>query len=305
VAALDVVTGAFSFTGRHIAELLLERGRSVRTLTRRPPDPSHPLAVRVEWAPFQFDDSLLESVRGADTLYNTYWVRFERADVTFAGAVANIRRLLEAASAAGVRRVVHVSVANPDVSSPFPYYRGKAQAEALVRDSGLSHAIVRPTLVFGPQDILVNNVAWGVRHVPLFLVPGSGRYEVQPVSVYDVARIAVEAGAGDDDIVLDAAGEQRWTYEEFVRLIRAAVRGRARIARAPFWAALATARVAGLLLRDVVVTGDELESLRAGLLVSHEPPLGRDRFDEWIAEHGTLLGRTYVSELRRNFHSHV
>ena len=303
--ALDVVTGAFSFTGRHIAELLLERGRSVRTLARRPPDPAHPLAARVEPAPFRFDDSLVESLRGADTLYNTYWVRFERADVTFAGAVANIRRLLEAASAAGVRRVVHVSVANSDVSSPFPYYRGKAQAEALVRESGLTHAIVRPTLVFGPRDILANNVAWGVRHVPLFLVPGSGRYEVQPVSVYDVARIAVEAGARDDDIVLDAAGEQRWTYEEFVRLIRAAVGGRARIARAPFWAALATARVAGLLLRDVVVTRDELESLRAGLLVSHDPPLGRDRFDEWIAEHGALLGRTYASELRRNFHSHV
>lgn len=301
MAALDVVTGAFSFTGRHIAELLLERGRSVRTLTRRPPDRGHPLAERVEVAPFRFDDSLCESLRGADTLYNTYWVRFERRGATFAAAVANTRRLVAAAVEAGVRRIVHVSVANADEQSPFPYYRGKAQNEALVRDSGLSYAIVLPTLVYGPDDILVNNVAWAMRHVPLFLVPGSGRYEVQPVSVYDVARIAVEAGARDDNVVLDAAGEQRWTYEEFVRLIRSAVRGRARIARAPFWAALTTARVAGLLLRDVVVTGDELESLRAGLLVSHERSLGRDRFDEWVREHGPELGRRYTSELRRNF----
>jgi NADH dehydrogenase len=299
--ALDVVTGAFSFTGRHIAERLLEQGRSVRTLTRTPPDPGHPLADRVAWAPFRFDDSLLESLRGADTLYNTYWVRFERDDVTFAHAVANTAQLVAAAAHAGVRRIVQISVANADASSPFPYYRGKAQNEALVGDSGLSFAIVRPTVVFGPDDILLNNVAWGLRHVPVFLVPGSGRHEVQPVSVYDVARIAVEAGARDDDVVLDAAGERRWSYEEFVRLIRSAVGGRARIVRAPFWAALATARFAGVLLRDVVVTRDELESLRHGLLVSHERPLGRDQFDEWIDAHGPELGRTYTSELRRNF----
>ena len=299
--ALDVVTGAFSFTGRHIAERLLEQGRSVRTLTRTPPVPGHPLADRVAWAPFRFDDSLLESLHGVDTLYNTYWVRFERGDVTFAHAVANTAQLAAAAADAGVRRIVHVSVANADASSPFPYYRGKAQNEALVRDSGLSYAIVRPTVVFGPDDILLNNVAWGLRHVPVFLVPGSGRYEVQPVSVYDVARIAVEAGARDDDVVLDVAGQRRWSYEEFVRLIRSAVGGRARIVHAPFWAALATARFAGVLLRDVLVTRDELESLRDGLLVSHERPLGRDLFDEWLDEHGHELGRTYTSEVRRNF----
>jgi NADH dehydrogenase len=299
--ALDVVTGAFSFTGRHIAERLLEQGRSVRTLTRTPPDPGHPLADRVAWAPFRFDASLRESLRDADTLYNTYWVRFEHGEVTFAAAVANIRRLVAAAVDAGVRRLVHISVANPSGSSPFPYYRGKAEAEAVVAGSGLSHAIVRPAVVYGPEDILVNNVAWGVRHVPVFLVPGSARYEVQPVSVYDVARIAVDAGASKDDVTVDAAGGQRWSYEEFVRLIRGAVGGRARLVRAPFWAALATARVAGVILRDVVVTRDELDSLRAGLLVSNEPPLGRDRFDDWLDAHGHELGRTYTSELRRNF----
>jgi uncharacterized protein YbjT (DUF2867 family) len=301
VADLDVVTGAFSFTGRHIAERLLEQGRSVRTLTRRPPDPGHPLAGRVELAPFRFDGSLTESLRGADTLYNTYWVRFERGTTTFEHAVANIGHLLAAATDAGVERVVHVSVANPDERSPFPYYRGKARAEALVRGSGLAYAIVRPAVVFGPDDILVNNVAWALRRLPVFLVPGDASYEVQPVSVEDVARIAVDAGSRQDDVVLDAAGERRWTYEEFIRLIRAAVGGRARIVHAPFWAALATARLAGMPLQDVIVTRDELESLRAGLLVSHEPPLGRDRFDAWLAEHGQDIGRTYTSELRRNF----
>lgn len=297
---LDVVTGAFSYTGRHIAEALLVRGRRVRTLTRRP-HPSHPLADRVEVAPFAFDDALVESLRGADTLYNTYWVRFERGATTFTQAIENTARLFAAARQAGIRRCVHISVANPDVRSPFPYFRGKARTEEALRDSGLSYAIVRPTLVFGPEDILVSNIAWGLRHVPIFLIAGDGRSEVQPVSVQDTARICVDAGAGEDDGVLDAAGPERWAYEDFVRLIGRAVGGRARIRHSSLRLALGTSRVAGFLLRDVVVTRDELEALGAGLLVSHERPLGGDRFEAWLAENADRLGRRYTSELARNF----
>ncbi|MGH3132836.1 MAG: SDR family oxidoreductase [Gaiellaceae bacterium] len=299
-AELDVVTGAFSYTGRHIAEALLDRGRNVRTLTRKPA-PTHPLADRVEARPFAFDDSLVESLHGADTLYNTYWVRFERGETTFARAVENTRTLFRAARKAGLRRVVHVSVANPDVGSPFPYFRGKAATEEALRDSGLSHAIVRPTLVFGLEDILVNNIAWALRHVPVFLIAGRGREEVQPVSVRDTARICVEAGAREDDVALDAAGRERFAFEDFVRLIATSTEGRARIRRTSPAIALAVARVAGTFLRDVVLTRDELEALQAGLLVSHEPPLGTDSFGEWVREHGEALGRRYTSELGRNF----
>jgi uncharacterized protein YbjT (DUF2867 family) len=301
VPALDVVTGAFSYTGRYIAEELLDRGRGVRTLTRRPPDPSHPLAASVEAAPFVFDDSLVASLRGADTLYNTYWVRFERGAATFDGAVANLRRLFGAAELAGVRRIVHVSVANPSPDSALPYFRGKAQTEEALRAVGVSHAIVRPTLVFGSDDILVNNIAWGLRHVPSYLIPGDGQGEMQPVSIRDTASICVEAGARDDEVTLDAAGPDRWTYDEFVRMIARAVGSRARIWHSSERVALAAARVAGLFLRDVVVTRDELDALAAGLLVSHEKPRGRERFEPWLAENADLIGRHYTSELRRNF----
>jgi uncharacterized protein YbjT (DUF2867 family) len=300
MAELDVVTGAFSFTGRHIAEELLARDRRVRTLTRQRA-PEHPLANRVEAAPLVFDDSLAESLRGADTLYNTYWVRFERGRTTFAGAVENTARLVDAARRAGVRRIVHVSVANPDPESPFPYFRGKAETEQAVRESGLSYAIVRPTLVFGPDDILVNNIAWGLGHVPVFLLAGDARYEVQPVSVRDVAAICVDVGLGQDDLVVDAAGPLRWPFEVFVRLIAKAVGGRAWITRAPPGVALAVGRLAGFALRDVILTRDELGALTAGLIVSDEPPRGHDRFDEWISENATRIGRRYTSELRRNF----
>jgi uncharacterized protein YbjT (DUF2867 family) len=297
---LDVVTGAFSYTGRHIAEALLARGRSVRTLSRKP-DPSHPLASKVDFARLAFDDSLVESLRGADTLYNTYWVRFERGETTFDRAVENTAKLFRAARAAGVRRVVHISVANADANSPFAYFRGKAATEEALRQSGLSHAVVRPTLVFGLGDILVNNIAWALRHVPVFLIAGDGRDEVQPVSVFDAARICVEAGDRVDDVTLDAAGPERWEFDDFVRIVKRATGGRAWIRHSPASVSLATASVAGLFLRDVILTRDELGMLKAGLLVSHEPPLGRDSFETWVAENGETLGRRYASELARNF----
>jgi NADH dehydrogenase len=196
---------------------------------------------------------------------------------------------------------VHISVANADLASPFPYFRGKARTEEALRAVGVSHAIVRPTLVFGPDDILVNNIAWGLRHVPLFLVVGDGDSMVQPVSVRDVASICVDAAARDDDVAMDAAGPDRWTYEELVRLIAGAIDARARIASTSKTVGLVTARLAGLFLRDVVVTRDELDALAAGLLVSHEQPLGSERFEPWLRDNAGRLGRKYASELRRNF----
>lgn len=299
---LDVVTGAFSYTGRHIAEALLERGRSVRTLTREPAPSSHPLADRIEARPFVFDGTLAESLAGANTLYNTYWVRFERGETTFARGVENTRLLFDAAKQAGVRRVVHVSVANSSADSPFAYFRGKAATEEALRASGLSHGIVKPTLVFGPGDILVNNIAWALRHVPVFLV-STGEDEVQPVSVFDTARICVEAGESSEDVAVDAAGPERWKFDDFVRLIKHATGGRAWVRHAPETVSLATARVAGVFLRDVILTRDELGMLKAGLLVSNQTPLGTDSFQAWVMENSESLGRKYASELRRNFRS--
>jgi uncharacterized protein YbjT (DUF2867 family) len=298
---LDVVTGAFSYTGRHIAEGLLAHGRRVRTLTRRPPDPTHPLAGQVDVAPLAFGPTLESSLRGADTLYNTYWVRFERGHTTFAAAVSDTGRLLDAAVRAGVRRVVHVSVSNPDERSPFAYFRGKAACEALVRGSGLSYAIVRPTLVFGPDDLLLNDIAWTLRRTPLFLVPGDGCYEVQPVSVGDTARICVESGAAGGDTVVDAAGPDRLPFGQLVRMIRDAIGSRSRIHSAPPGVALAASRLLGLLVRDIPLTREEMNALGAGLLVSHEPPRGTERFAAWLSASAPTLGRTYASELGRNF----
>jgi NADH dehydrogenase len=297
---LDVVTGAFSYTGRYIAEALLARGRRVRTLTRRE-DREHPLFGRVEVEPLAFDERLTESLRGADTLYNTYWVRMERGETTFERALGNTVALFAAAKRAGVRRVVHISVANSDAESAFPYFRGKARTEEALRETGISHAIVGPTMLFGPEAVLPNNIAWGLRHAPVFLVAGDGRYEVQPVSVFDVAAICVDAGERDDDLAMDAAGPDRWAFEDFVGLIKRAIGARALIRHSPPAVAYAAGRVAGVFLRDVVSTRDELDVLRAGLLTSHQPPKGTERFEDWLHDAAPTLGRRYVSDLARHF----
>lgn len=304
-AGLDVVTGALSYTGRAIATELLARGRRVRTLSRRPADPGEPLSASLEVEPLWFDGALARRLEGAETLYITYWVRYDHGPTTFARAVENTGLLLDAARTAGVRRVVHLSVANADATMRYPYFRGKTETERLVRDSGLEFAIVRPTLTFGDGDILLNNIAWALRRLPVFLVPDGGEYHVQPVSVADVARIAVDLGVETESVTVDAAGPERLSYRELVDRLKHAVGGRARLVEAPLELSLTVARIAGFLLRDVVVTRDELESLRDGLLVSVEPPLGADSLGDWLATAGPTLGRRYASELHRNFRDHV
>jgi uncharacterized protein YbjT (DUF2867 family) len=296
----DVVTGAFSFTGHAIAARLLAEGREVRTLSRAPRQADD---LDVPAATLQFDDerALRDSLRGAETLYNTYWVRFPHGTATFEGAVANSLTLFRAAVEAGITRIVHVSVANPSLDSPYPYFRGKAAVERDLAALGVPYGIVRPTLVFGARDILVNNIAWILRRFPVFLLPGGGGYSVQPVAVEDVARLAVEVSRGEANRVVDAAGPDRLTFGDFVRAIGAAVGSRTRIMRASPALVLGVTRLAGLPLRDIVLTRDELRALVDGLLVSNGPATGVERFGDWLAENGDVLGRSYVSELARNW----
>ena len=300
--SISVVTGAFGYTGKYIARRLLYQGSRVRTLTRTPVSRS-PFGEDVEVRPLDFGDpqGLVASLEGADILYNTYWVRFARSGVTHDTAVENSRALLRAAVEAGVRRVVHVSITNATHDSPLPYFRGKALAEMAVRDSGLSYAIVRPTVLFSPEDILINNIAWFLRRFPLFPIPGRGCYPVQPVFVDDVARLAIEAGSGVDDVAIDAVGPETFAFEEMVRLLARRVGSRSRLVRTPPPAALLAARIAGRLVRDVVLTKDELDGLMAGLLVSADPPTAPTRFTEWLEAEGASLGQRYASELTRHY----
>jgi NADH dehydrogenase len=300
---LDLVTGAFSYSGARIAARLLESGRRVRTLTFHPDRP-HPLRPRVEVLAYRFDDpvALASSLEGVSTLYNTYWVRFDRGTTTFANAIENSRTLFHAARRAGVSRIVHISIANPSIESPLPYYRGKALVERALLEVGIPYSIVRPTLIFGgDRDVLANNIAWILRHIPIFALPGNGRYPVQPVHVDDLARICQQAAEADGDQIFDAAGPECLRFDEFVDTLRRAVGTCAPILHVPPPVMAVAARALGLILRDVVLTSDEVAGLTAGLLVSHRPPLGTIVFSSWITEHHGSIGRAYANELQRHF----
>jgi len=274
----------------------------VRTLTFHPDRP-HPLRDRVDARLFSFGDvaALADSLDGVTHVYNTYWVRFDHGATTFADAVDNSRALFFAARHAGVELIIHVSIANPRIESPLPYYRGKARVERALAEVGIPYSIVRPTLVFGGErDVLTNNIAWILRRAPVFAVPGDGRYRVQPVHVDDLARIAIEQSAAGPDAIVDAAGPEAMAFDELVGLIREAVGSRAPIVHVPAVMMAAASRGLGLLVGDVVLTTDEIKGLMAGLLVSHAPALGRISFGDWVAR-SELLGAVYANELERHF----
>jgi uncharacterized protein YbjT (DUF2867 family) len=297
-----VVTGGFGYTGRYITARLLDSGRSVWTLTGHPSGPN-PFGNRVAVAPFDFDDrrKLAEHLRGATTLYNTYWVRFPRGDVTFERAVVNTETLIHAARHAGVRRIVHVSITNPSEDSPFAYFRGKARVEQMIHDSGLGYAIVRPTVIFGREDILINNIAYILRRIPVFGIPGSGSYRLRPVSVEDVADICVRSGRAESDEVIDAVGPETFTFEGLVRLIAQTIGRRTLFVHVPPAVALTAAAVIGRVVGDVMVTRDELDGLMAELVTTEAPATGTRRLTEWLAQSAAFVGKRYASEVSRHY----
>ncbi len=301
-SGLDAVTGAFSFTGGFIARRLLAAGRRVRTLTNHPRRTgAEPMDVEI--APLQFADrdALIESLRGIDVLYNTYWIRFPHAGTGFGDAIANTRKLMGAAAAAGVRKVIHISVSNPTDDSPLDYYAGKARTEAVVRESGLPWAVVRPTLIFGRGDILINNIAWLLRRVPVFFIPGTGAYRVQPVAGEDVADIAIWAAGEPDGVTVDAAGPDIISYAQLVDGVAIAIGHTRPIVFASPALTLFAGRVLGRFVKDVILTPQELAGLMDELLVSTQPPRGRMRIEDWLLRSADSLGVRYASELDRHF----
>jgi uncharacterized protein YbjT (DUF2867 family) len=297
------VTGVFSYSGRFIAEALLARGWEVVALGRRRPPPADGLARRVDFFPLLLDDeeALVSALSGCEVLFNTYWVRFEHGGATFAEAIERSRRLFRAASCAGVRRIVHLSVSNAGADSPFPYFRGKAAVEDALRRADCSYAILRPTLIFGGrQEVLVNNIAWLLRRLPLFLLLDGGRCRLQPVSVFDLAGIAADLGETDGDVVLDLAGPETFTFADFVTQIRDAVGSHARLVSAPSGLVSNCSALAGFLLRDRLLTRDELGALTDDLLAC-ETATTESRFGDWLEANAPWLGSDYANELRRNW----
>jgi uncharacterized protein YbjT (DUF2867 family) len=297
---VHAVTGAYGYSGRYIAQRLLGDGQTVITLTNSFAR-ANPFGERVKAFPFDFDqpDLLAEHLHGVSVLYNTYWVRFNHRFFNHADAVQNTIALFEAAKRAGVQRIVHVSITNPSESSSLEYFRGKAQLEKALIESGISHAILRPAVLFGKEDVLINNIAWMLRHLPVFGVFGDGHYRLQPIYVDDLAALAVEHGKVRENVIINAIGPETFTYRELAAKIGELIGKPRPIVSVPAWLGYTVGRVLGSLVGDVVITKDEIEGLMADLLVVDSPPTGTTVLTEWIKDHADTLGRTYTSELAR------
>ena len=297
---IHAVTGAFGYSGKYIAKRLLAEGRNVITLTNSI-HRVNPFGDQLRAFPFHFDDpeKLTESLRDVSVLYNTYWVRFNHRDFTYADAVRNTMILFDSAKAAGVDRVVHVSITNPSEESPLEYFSGKARLERALVETGLSHAILRPTVLFGKEDILVNNIAWALRYLPVFGVFGDGRYKLQPIYVDDLAEIAVERGKHREDRVIDAIGPETFTYRGLVEAVGEIIGKRRPIIPVSPSIGYVFGWVIGKLVGDVMITREEITGLTANLLYVESPPAGKTKLTNWARGRASSLGLHYTSELAR------
>ena len=299
-SSIYAVTGAFGYSGKYIAQKLLARGRTVITLTNSA-DRANEFGGQIKAFPFNFDkpDELMNSLRGVEVLYNTYWVRFNHRLFKHADAVHNTLVLFDAARRAGVRRIVHISITNPSESSPLEYFSGKARLERALIESDMSHAILRPTVLFGKEDILINNIAWALRHFPAFGLFGAGGYKLQPVYVEDLAEIAVQQGESSANIIINAIGPETFTYRELAQRIAQLIGVRRLIVPLPPLVAYWVGKLISLFTQDVMVTREEITGLMANLLYVNTPPTGTTKLTEWISQHSATLGLHYTSELAR------
>jgi NADH dehydrogenase len=298
--SIHAVTGAFGYSGRYLATRLLAEGREVVTLTNSAPG-DHPLKDRVRPFPLSFDepDKLTQSLAGVDVLYNTYWVRFNHKWFSHAQAVRNTLVLFEAAKRAGVRRVVHVSITNPNEDSSLEYFSGKARLERALQQSGLEYSILRPTVLFGREDILINNIAWALRRFPVFAVFGDGAYRLQPICVEDLATLAVTEGRRDGNRIINAIGPETFTYQALVEAVGEAIGNKRRIIHVSPGMGYAASRVIGWFVGDIFITREEIRGLMDGLLHVDSPPAGSTRLTDWMRANAGTLGRNYASELGR------
>jgi nucleoside-diphosphate-sugar epimerase len=297
---IHTVTGAFGYSGKYIARRLLDNGRIVHTLTNST-GRENPFGDKIAVHPFNFDQpkELAKSLEGVTVLYNTYWVRFNHKLFSHADAVRNTKTLFAAAKQAGVERVVHVSITNPSAEFNLEYFSGKAELEEALIQSGLSYAILRPAVLFGKEDVLINNIAWTLRHLPVFGVFGDGRYGIQPIHVDDLAQLAIAQGESRDNVIINAIGPESFTFKGLVAEIGRIIGKERPILSLPPRLAYAATRVVGWFVGDVFLTWEEVQGLMAGTLAVDAPPAGQTKLTDWAKKHAATLGKQYTSELAR------
>ncbi len=295
-----VVTGAFGYSGKTITANLLSAGYHVKTLTNSTNKPN-PFGNKIEVAPLSFNDSkrLTASLTGYDVLINTYWVRFNHKKFNHKSAVDNTKVLFDCAKNAGIQRIIHVSITNPSIESDLEYFKGKGILENYLQNLGVNYSIIRPAVLFGKQDILINNIAWMARHLPVFGVFGKGDYKLQPIHVDDFANIIINEISKTENAIINAIGPETFSYKELVKSIMSTLKIKKKVFNAPPYIGYLAGRLISFLKKDVTITRAEIKGLMDNLLYVKTAPTGKIKLTDWVKENQTTLGVNYNSELQR------
>lgn len=299
------ITGVLGYSGRYIAAEAARRGYRVIGLTDSADRLPNPQGYELRPLPWSTAENVLA---GVAVLINTYWVRFSYAGKGHAAfshdmAVENTIKLFAAAQAAGVQRIIHTSITHPDAQSELPYFRGKAALEEALEATGIPHSILRPAVLFGEtpaESILINNMAWALRHLPAVATFGRGNYRLQPIHVQDFADLALdEAEQTAPHRIINATGAETYSFRELWRLLAQGMHLHRPVLPVPASFGLLAAQVLGTLMGDIMLTREEIAGLSQGRLAVDTPPAGQRSLRAWVGQYADALGRTYESELAR------
>lgn len=295
-----VVTGAFGYSGKYIADRLIKKGYQVVTLTNSP-FRNQQKSEKILIHPYDFEHpkNMELAFNGVKVLFNTYWIRMESSNITFTQVVQNTKKLIEVACNAGVTQIIHISVSNPSLQSRSKYYRSKAEVEEIIKSSGLQYTILRPAFLFGNEDILINNIAWMLRKLPAYPIFGNGTYKVRPIHVEDLADLAVEQINQNGNKIINAGGQVTYQYRDFITAIENAICINRPLIPVPIGIGYYGSVLLGLMLKDVITTREELDALVSGNLNVDGPAIGNINLNEWLKENSSTLGKHYRSERKR------
>jgi NADH dehydrogenase len=259
-----LVTGGTGFIGRHVVARLAEGGKPVRVAARGSRKAGLPDGVEQVTADIVSGEGLAEAMAGADRVAHLVAVITEkggqRFDAVIRGGTANV---VSEAEKAGVKKLVYVSAIGAAQDPKYPYWHAKWQAEQAVAASNLNYTILRPSLVFGPEDDFFNRLQRLIRRAPIVPVAGDGKTRFQPIWVEDVVSCVVAClneGVHDREIV-EIGGSEYYTYNEIIDLIRRKVGTRKPKVHVPLWAMRPGARVLQAVLPSPPVTTDQLAML--------------------------------------------
>lgn len=215
------ITGAHSFTGRYVAEILLGKGASIVNLTNHPNRNWKIHSPRITDHQLLFQkEHLVNTLKGCDALVQTYWVRFDDTlGISRETVTQNSKLLIDCAREAGVKKVVFTSHTQTSVDSPFPYIREKAKVEKYLKESGLGWGIVKPCAIFGrtpEESIMINNMCYLIKRFPFFPLPGDGNYYFQFVHAQDMAELIVGCLQSDKNYEIDAVGPDKVSFKAIV-----------------------------------------------------------------------------------------